>query len=55
MGVLEQWVLQRNKMLAKGMFPTWTPIASLPELPDDGSYDGRGLNWLFRRIVSRPE
>ncbi len=55
MTVLEEWVSVRNKLLARGMFPTWTPMSSLPELPTDGSYDGKGLNWLFRRIIAKPE
>jgi len=55
MAVLEQWISTRNKLLTQGMFPTWSPVAELPASPDDGSYDSHSLNWLFQRLVDKPD
>jgi glycosyltransferase involved in cell wall biosynthesis len=54
MTVLYEWMGVRNKLMARGMYPTWTPLSALPELSDDAAYDGRGLNWLFRRLLGKP-
>ena len=52
MVVLDEWIGVRNKLISRGVYPTWTPVSELPEADDD--HDGKNLNWLFRRIL-RPD
>ena len=52
MVVLDEWIGVRNKLISRGVYPTWTPLSELPEADDD--HDGKNLNWLFRRLL-RPD
>lgn len=54
MVVIDEWIGIRNKLISRGIYPTWTPIAALPEASDDDTYDGTKLNWLFQRLLGKP-
>ena len=54
MVVIDEWVGVRNKLISRGIYPTWTPVSALPAASDDDSYDGTSLNWLFKRLLGKP-
>lgn len=54
MVVIDEWIGIRNKLIAKGVYPTWTPVSALPTVSDDDTYDGTRLNWLFQRLLGKP-